>query len=56
MKYWNRSGDAFELNGWHVEKDWHTGLWDIRENGLIVAEDFSTAQKAIEAAERMMER
>jgi len=56
MKFWNRSGDAFELNGWRVQKDWASGLWDIYRDGAVVGANWDSADEAIKEAERMMER
>lgn len=57
MKHWWKPAGpaAFERDGWRVQKDWATGLWDIYKDDALKKQDFEGAPEAIEEAERMMD-
>jgi len=57
MKHWWKPAGvgAFEHEGWRVQKDWASGLWDIYRDGAIVGTNRDSAEEAINEAERMME-
>ncbi len=58
MKWWKREGpNRLTLGEWAVIKNWHDPRWSVyRNDNPVEGHEYDTAQLAIEAAEKLIEK